>query len=143
MNVVDANVLIYSVNEASDRHRESRGWLDWALSGNATVGFSWVAMLAFVRLTTKRQIFDSPLSPSEALDRVDAWLASPAALVVEPTARHTMIVRDLLASADRGGNLVNDAHLAALAVEHGGNVVSFDSDFGRFPGVVWSLPKAP
>ena len=135
MNIVDANVLIYAVNGDSDRHDESRGWLDAALSGNAVVGFSWMALFAFARLSTNTNLFVSPLSVERAFDQIDAWLASPAGVVVDPGSQHGRLVRDLLVSSGRGGNLVNDAHLAALAIEHRGRVVSFDSDFDRFAGV--------
>ena len=140
MNVVDANVLLYAVNVDSARHEASRDWLDESLSGAAVVGFAWVAVLAFLRLSTKSGIFPSPLSDDAALATVEAWLAQPAAVVVEPTARHLSLLRDLLAAAGSAGNLVNDAHLAALAIEHRGSVVSYDSDFGRFPSVSWTEP---
>lgn len=140
MKVVDANVLLYAVNADSPRHEEARRWLDGSLSLGATVGFAWIALLAFVRLSTKSGIFSAPLSTSGALDRVEAWLGAPSAQVVEPTARHPALLREFLGTAGVGGNLVNDAHLAALAVEHRGSVVSYDSDFGRFPGVRWELP---
>jgi toxin-antitoxin system PIN domain toxin len=140
VNIVDANVLLYAVNSDSDRHTASREWLDEALSGGAVVGFAWVAVLAFLRLSTKSGIFPSPLSDDAALATVDAWLAQPAAVVVEPTARHLGLLRELVASAGAAGNLVNDAHLAALAIEHRGRVISYDTDFGRFPGLSWSHP---
>lgn len=142
MNVVDANVLLYAVNEDAPHHEEARAWLDGALSGGARVGFSWLAILAFVRLATKEGLFPSPISVDGAFDRVDAWLAQPAAVIVEPTARHPSLVRELLRSVGVGGNLVNDAHLAALAIEHRGTVVSYDNDFSRFDGVTWERPAA-
>jgi uncharacterized protein len=140
VNVVDANVLLYAVNVDSARHEVSRDWLDESLSGGAVVGFAWIAVLAFMRLSTKSGIFPSPLSDEAALATVEAWLAQPAAVVVEPTARHVSLLRELVAAAGSAGNLVNDAHLAALAIEHRGTVVSYDSDFGRFPGVSWTEP---
>lgn len=140
MKVVDANVLLYAVNRDALHHRSARQWLDSSLSGNATVGFSWIATLAFVRLSTKIGLFPAPLSVDEAFDRVDAWLAQPAAVVLEPTVGHAARVRDLLRAVGAGGNLVNDAHLAALAVEHRGTIVSYDNDFSRFPGVRWEQP---
>ncbi|MHB1139576.1 MAG: TA system VapC family ribonuclease toxin [Microthrixaceae bacterium] len=142
MNLVDANVLLYAVNTDASHHRASREWLDGALSGGATVGFSWIALLAFVRLSTKDGLFPSPLTTGEAFDRVDAWLAAPAAVLVEPTARHASLLRQLLAQVGVGGNLVNDAHLAALAIEHGGTVITYDHDFGRFDGVEWFSPPS-
>jgi toxin-antitoxin system PIN domain toxin len=141
VKIVDANVLLYAVNADAPRHGDARRWLDDSLSLGATVGFSWIALLAFVRLSTKPGIFPAPLSTSEALDDVDAWLGAPSAQVVEPTARHPSLVRGLLGAVGVGGNLVNDAHLAALSIEHRGAIVSYDSDFGRFPGVDWELPS--
>lgn len=85
-------------------------------------------------------MFAAPLTTDQAFDRVDRWLAQPPASVVEPTARHLEVVRSLLAGSAAAGNMVNDAHLAALAVEHRGTVVSYDSDFGRFAGVRWREP---
>lgn len=143
MKLVDANVLLYAVNSDSRHHVASRSWLDDALSGDDTVAFAWIALLAFVRLSTKAGLFPRPLVVEEAMDRVDAWLGAGPAVVLEPGARHPAILRDLLRSVGSGGNLVNDAHLAALAVEHRATIVSFDNDFGRFPGVAWTLPAGP
>lgn len=140
MNVVDANVLLYAVNASADRHEQARGWLDGQLSGGSVVGFSWLVLLAFVRLATKPALFPSPLLPAEALDRVDSWLSQPGSVVLEPTAAHAQVLRALLLGAGTGGNLTSDAHLAALALEHSGTVVTYDSDFGRFPGVRWARP---
>lgn len=140
MKLVDANVLLYTVNTDALRHDEARAWIDDALSGNATVAFSWIALLAFVRLSTKVGLFPSPLSVDQAMDRVDAWLEAPPAVVVEPTVDHARIVRDLLRTVGVGGNLVNDAHLAALAIEHRGTIVSYDHDFSRFTAVTWEHP---
>jgi toxin-antitoxin system PIN domain toxin len=140
MKIVDANVLLYAVNSASDHHRASRQWLDGALSGSDAVGFAWVPLLAFVRLVTRHGLFPSPLSPEDAIGQVADWLGAPSAVAIGPTARHAEILARMLAVVGAGGNLVNDAHLAALAVEHRGSVVSYDSDFGRFPAVRWDRP---
>jgi toxin-antitoxin system PIN domain toxin len=140
VNVVDANVLLYAVNVDAERHDESRSWLDAALSGAATVGFSWLAMLAFARLSTKIGLFPTPLTTDEALARLEAWTTQPTAVIVRPTSRHLALVRTLLQPLGTGGNLVNDAHLAALAIEHRGTVVSYDNDFGRFSDVRWRTP---
>jgi len=140
VKLVDANVLLYAVNVDTPHHERSRRWLDEALSGADTVAFAWVALLAFVRLATKVALFPRPLTVGQAMDRVDAWLAAAPAVVVEPTVRHAGVVRQLLAPLGAGGNLVNDAHLAALAVEHQCAVVSYDNDFSRFAGVSWHPP---
>lgn len=140
MKLVDANVLLYAVNRDAPQHSSARDWLDEALSGGARVAFCWVVLLAFLRLSTNGQIFDQPLSVSDAIKQAEDWLAQPAAVVVEPTARHLGVVQQLLAPLETGGNLVNDAHLAALAVEHRCTVVSYDTDFLSFDGVKLETP---
>ncbi len=142
MYLVDTNVLIYAVNTSAPHHERSRSWLDRSLSGDATVAFSWVALLAFVRLVTKTEVFASPLSTDTALERVEAWISAPTAVVVEPTSRHARILASLLTPLGTAGNLTNDAHLAALAIEHHCTVVSFDTDFARFNDVSWRLPES-
>jgi uncharacterized protein len=141
VNVIDANVLLYAVNESAERHDTSRSWLDHALNGSETVGFSWVALLAFLRLATKVGLFPMPLPLDDALACVQEWVAQPPSTILQPTARHLAVLTGLLGETGSGGNLVNDAHLAALAIEHGGTVVTFDSDFDRFPGVRWLPPR--
>ena len=142
MNLVDANVLLYAVNSDTPHHERSRRWLDGALSGADTVAFSWIVLLAFVRLSTKIGLFPAPLTVEQAMGRVEAWLGAAPAVVVEPTVDHARIIRDLLGAVGTGGNLVNDAHLAALAIEHRCGIVSFDNDFARFDGVAWQPPPA-
>jgi uncharacterized protein len=142
VKLVDANVLLYAVNTDADHHERSRRWLDDALGGGDTVAFAWISLLAFVRLATKEGLFPSPLTVDGAMDRVDAWLAAAPAVVVEPTPDHASIVRRLLRETGVGGNLVNDAHLAALAIEHRCTIVSFDNDFGRFGGADWTPPPS-
>lgn len=141
MYLVDANVLLYAVNEDTPNHEVARDWLDSALGGEETVGFAWLALLAFVRLSTAGRVFPRPLSPERALDIVDLWLAQPPSIVLHPSDRHTAGVRRLLGGLGTAANLVNDAHLATLATEHRATVVSFDTDFARFGAVRWQLPR--
>jgi len=140
VNLVDANVLLYAVNSDAPHHERARRWLDEALSGADTVAFAWIALLAFVRLSTRPDIFPNPLTLDDAMDQVDAWIAAGGAVVLEPTPDHGGVLRRLLAPLATAGNLVNDAHLAALAVEHNCGIVSFDNDFARFDGVRWQAP---
>ncbi len=142
MRIVDANVLLYAVNSASKYHQPSRRWLDGALSGSDTVGLTWVVLLAFIRLTTKEGLFPSPLRVDEAMGQVADWCQAPGAALVSPSVRHYDILGRLLDEVGAGGNLVNDAHLAALAIENRARIVSYDSDFGRFAGVHWDRPDA-
>ncbi|MBA2609483.1 MAG: type II toxin-antitoxin system VapC family toxin [Actinobacteria bacterium] len=140
MKLVDANVLLYAVNADAEHHASARRWLDSALSGDDTVAFAWIALLAFARLVTKAGLFPQPLTTDEAFDRIDAWLGQPNAVVVAPTARHTSALREMCATPGLGGNLVIDAHLAALAVEHKCTIVSYDHDFSLFPNISWEPP---
>ena len=142
MNLVDANVLLYAVNEADPKHEPSREWLDAALAGHETVAFSWVVLLAFVRLSTRIGLFPHPLAVDEALSRVRAWIDQPASVILEPTSRHFDVLSSLLAEVGSGANLVSDAHLAALALEHNARIITYDSDFGRFRGARWERPTA-
>jgi toxin-antitoxin system PIN domain toxin len=139
---VDTNVLLYAVNSAVDRHRDARSWLDGTLSGGGTVGFSWIVLLAFLRLSTKAGLFPHPLPVDGAMDRVRAWLSQPSSVVLHPTARHLDVLARLVSATGTGGNLTNDAHLAALSIEHRATVVTYDHDFGRFPGVAWREPAS-
>lgn len=141
MRLVDANVLLYAVNEASPRHKDARTWLDSALAGQETVGFAWAVLLAFLRLATHAAVFPRPLSLADATGILRSWLGQPSAVVIEPTPRHLDVMGGLLAETGTAGNLVSDAHLAALAAERDAVLVSYDTDFGRFRGVRWARPE--
>jgi len=140
VKVVDANVLLYAINRDAVHHDASREWLDRALSGGDRVGLAWVPLLAFVRLATKPELCPDPLTVEDAMAQVSDWLAAPGAVAIQATARHADVLAGLLATVGSGGNLVTDAHLAALAAEHRGAVVTYDADFGRFTGVPWHRP---
>jgi uncharacterized protein len=140
VQLVDANVLLHAVNERSAEHVAARDWLRDALDGSEPVAFAWTVVLAFLRLSTHRAVFPRPLTPQQAADVAEGWIHAPAALPLEPTRRHLPLLRGLLGTAGTAGNLVNDAHLAALALEHGATVVSFDRDFARFHGVPLHRP---
>ena len=97
-------------------------------------------MLGFIRLTTTRRVFESPLGVGDALDRVQSWLDQPNVMLLAPTARHWSILSGLLRLPAAGTNLTTDAHLAAYAIEHAGTVYTNDRDFGRFEGLHWKNP---
>lgn len=140
MKLPDLNLLIYAVDRRAPAHTVALRWWNDLLSGGETIALSWVVLLGFLRLTTNPRIMQSPLVADEALDYIDRWLAHPVTTVVEPTPRHSRLLRDLLRDAGTAGNLVPDAHLAALAIEHGAELCSADHDFGRFPGLRWIDP---
>lgn len=141
MKLVDTNVLLYAVHEEARFHSEARTWLDATLSSGEGVVLPWVSLLGFVRLSTKAGIYPHPQSAEEAFEVVDAWLTVPSVVTGEPDESHARRIRDLLVATSVGGNLVTDAHLAALALQYDATVVSYDNDFSRFPGVRWERPS--
>jgi Predicted nucleic acid-binding protein, contains PIN domain len=140
MILLDANLLIYAVNEDAPLNRKAKSWLESALSGREAVGFSWNVLLAFLRLTTRPGLFRHPLSIETAFDMAASWLDQASATIVNPGPRHLYIFRELLVPLGTGGSLTSDAHLAALAIEHGAELCSSDSDFARFQGLKWRNP---
>lgn len=140
MRLIDLNILVYAMDESSPRHEAARDWLDDALSGSSPVAFAWLVLIGFVRLSTRSAVFAEPLTVGEAFDVVDGWLQQPCATVLHPTERHAAVLRGLLTPLGAAGNLTSDAHLAALAIEHGAELCSTDIDFSRFPGVRWIDP---
>ena len=142
MIVPDANLLIYSTNERASLNREAKRWLESILSSGEPVGFAWNVLLAFIRLSTRPGLFEKPLKANVALDQVDDWISQPATTMIHPGPRHTEIMRSLLSPLGVAGDLTSDAHLAALAIEHGAELCSADSDFARFAGLRWRNPLA-
>jgi uncharacterized protein len=138
--IVDANVLLYAVDTGSPFHQSAKGWLEGSLNEPARVGLPWASLLAFQRISTHPRASVRPLSPSQAWSFVADWLDADATWVPVPGERHAEILRDLIVAGDLRGNLVTDAHLAALAIEHGVGVCSADSDFARFPQLSWVNP---
>lgn len=142
MKLLDANVLICAVNADAREHKRAIDFLEDALSGREPVAFAWLALLAFLRIATRRGLFPKPLSTAKAFDFIDAWLSWPNVQVVEPGENHSAILRRLVEQSGTAGNLTSDAHLAALAIEHGAELVSFDRDFARFAGLRTLIPRA-
>lgn len=140
MKLVDANLLLYARDHDSRQHARAREWLEQVLNGPARVGIPWQSTLAFLRIATHPRASANPLSADEARAQVTEWLAAPAAWVPTPTARHWTVLDDLIGSGELRGNLIPDAHLAALAIEHGLELCSADSDFARFSDVRWTNP---
>lgn len=133
MKVVDLNVLLYAVNRDSPRHEQARAWVESTLSGEETVALPWVVLLGFLRIATSPHVLPHPITIDQAIAVVDGWLAQPPVVALGPGDEHWSILRGLLAEAGSAGNLTTDAHLAALALEHGAALCSTDADFARFP----------
>jgi len=140
VKLLDVNLLIYTVDEDASHHEAALRWFEQTLSGSETVAFAWHALVGFLRITTRPRGARDPWPIDSALDEIQRWLAQPVATVVHPTHRHAAVLRDLLAPLGTGGNLTSDAHLAALAIEHGATLCSHDNDFSRFKGLRWMDP---
>lgn len=142
MILVDANLLIYAHVASLPQHKRARAWLDQRLNGVAAVGLPWPSLLAFVRLVSNPRVFERPKSLAAAWRQVEEWLDCPPAWIPLPTERHREIIGTLLSTQGSQANLVPDAHLAALAIEHGLILCSTDGDFARFPDLRWENPLA-
>lgn len=141
MIIPDLNVLIHASNRQSVFHDRARDWWFSALNGFEPVGLASVVTTGFLRLTTSVDAI-APVSVEAALSALDTWFSSPVVRWIAPTEHHLQAMRALLIPVHRGGRLANDAHLAALAIEHGGTVYSQDTDFAAFTGVRWVNPLA-
>lgn len=140
MILVDANILIYAEDRLSSRHAAARAWWDAQLSGASPACLCWTVLGAFIRIGTNPRVFNRPLAMDQAIARVQSWIDQPCVRIVTPTERHWEVIRKLLHDGQAVANLVTDAHLAALAMEHGCELMSTDSDFARFPGLRWRNP---
>ena len=142
MNLVDANILLYAEDQESPHHAAAIQWWDEQLSGHSPIYLCWTVLNAFIRIGTNPRVFETPLSLAQAVARVQSWLDQPCVRLANPTERHWVVFRKLMVAGQAAGNLVTDAHLAALAIEHGCTLCSTDSDFSRFPGLRWRNPLA-
>lgn len=143
MILVDANLLLYAYDPSFPRHVAARNWFETAMSRSEPVGFAWVTLLAFVRIGTNPRALEHPLSLAEAAAIVSDWLDRPSATLLNPGERHWQILRDVMIKGQVRGPLVTDAHLAALAIEHGATLATTDRDFARFPGLKFFNPIEP
>ena len=140
MKIVDINVLLYAVNKDTPHHEACRNWLEDALTSEDPLGFAWAVVLGFLRIVTNGRIMPHPLDSGTAIKLVDEWLMQPAAIIVQPTDRHWFVLKEIFAHLGTAANMTSDAHIAALAVEHGARLYSTDNDFSRIPIVRWTSP---
>jgi uncharacterized protein len=140
--LVDVNLLVYAAVASAPEHRLAAPWLAARLNGSAAVGLPWSVLLSFIRIVSTPRLFSSPVSLLTAWQEVERWLDRPPVWVPQPTERHREILGDLLKQVAYRANLTSDAHLAALAIEHGLTLCTTDGDFARFRGLRWENPLA-
>lgn len=142
MILVDANLLVYANSRSFSQHEGARTWLDDRLNGSTPVGLPWASLLAFVRIMSNPRVVMHPQPLPDVWRQVESWLDCAPVWIPLPTDRHRETLGALLHAAVSRANLVPDAHLAALAIEHGLTLCSTDGDFARFPDLRWENPLA-
>jgi len=135
VTLIDANLLLYAYIPSSREHGAARHWLEARLTEPEPVALAWITVLAFLRISTNPRLYEQPLSINEVSQIVSAWLGRSNVIILNPGDSHWRILQHLLAVGQATGPLVKDAHLAALAIEHGATLASADRDFARFPGL--------
>jgi uncharacterized protein len=139
MMLIDANLLVYAHVRSLPEHERAKLWLDRQLTGPGRAGLPWPSLLAFVRLVSNPRVFERPESVKDSWRQVEKWLTAPTAWIPHPTDRHAELLAGFIPACSRS-NLIHDAHLAALSIEHGLTLCSTDGDFARFRGVRWTNP---
>ena len=142
MTLLDCNILLYAYDSTSRQHDSVSRWLVQTVNGGEPVGFCWITIWAFIRISTNPRALHNPLTLSQAFSIVDIWLARPGVNLLEPGARHLKILERLVVDYQAAGPLLTNASLAALAVEHGATMASTDQDFARFKELRWVNPVA-
>lgn len=141
--LVDANILLFSVDESSPFHPSAADWLTRQLNGSTRVALPWQSLAAFVRISTNPRATPVPLTPGDAWAFVESWLSMDVCWIPVPTNQHAEVLGGLVKRYQLTGGLVQDAHLAALGIEHGLTIFSADTDFARFQEVRWENPIQP
>lgn len=132
MKITDANLLLYAYNESAPQHKPAKEWLEERLSSPEIFGLSWQIITAFLRISTNPKSFPLPFTLSEVIEIVEDWLARRQVRILLPTEKHWKIFSGLIIEGQTNGALMMDAHLAALAIEHGAVLATTDRDFARF-----------
>ncbi len=140
MILLDANLLLYVKVEDYPQHEASRVWFEQQINAPVRIGLPWPSLLAFLRISTNPRVYQSPLSIDDAWRQVDEWLELQNTWIPQPTERHQLVLNQLLQESQASANLIPDAHLAALAIEHGLEVCTTDADFAKFPKCKWRNP---
>ena len=142
MILVDANLLLYAEDSLSEHHETARNWWDTQLSGSEAVALCWPVLTAFIRIGTNARLHKRPLTLKEAIERVQSWIDQPCVRIIQASEQHWELFQKMLRVGNATANLVSDARLAALAVEHNCVLHSTDTDFARFRGSKWKNPIA-
>lgn len=140
MIIPDINLLLYAHDSSSPFHGKAAGWWQSCLSGTEPVGLLHVVVFGFVRIATNARAFLHPMSPAEAAGHVRSWLEQPPVQVLDPGPEHIRQTLKLLESLGTAGNLVSDAQMAALTMDHNAVLHTADTDFVRFQGLRWLNP---
>jgi toxin-antitoxin system PIN domain toxin len=139
--IPEVDLLIYAVNRDAPLHEKASAWLNSALVGDESVGFVWCSLAQFVRLTTRSSL-PAPLTVEQAFEILNRWITARNGRIIHPGPRHCELLLKLITATGISSNMVSNAHLAAIAIEHSAEVCSNDSDFTRFPGPRWRNPLA-
>ena len=142
MILVDVNLLVYALNTDLPAQETAKAWLEGLFHQLTPIGLPWAVLVEFVRIATNPRIFRQALTIEQATTIVQDWLARPNVTVLHPTREHLRHFASCCRAVNATGNLVTDAHLAALAIEHGAELASNDTDFACFPGLRWFNPLA-
>lgn len=140
MIIPDVNLLLYAYNQGSPLHNAARNWWAGLMSGDERIGVPWIVVAGFIRLITSRSMVIQPSTVEHAVETIEEWFSYPHVVPINPGAQHLSLFRQALQAAGVGGDLVTDAHIAALAMEYQAEVHSSDNDFRRFHGLRWRNP---
>jgi uncharacterized protein len=140
MILLDANLLVYAHVRSITQHPRAKAWLDGEINRGGRIGMPWPSLLGFLRLVTNPRVFSRPEPLNQAWLAVLNWLNNSNVWIPGPTENHLNAIGPLLPATAGRPNLIPDAHLAALAIEHGLILYSADGDFARFPGLRWHNP---
>ncbi len=142
MMILDANILLYAYNADAPQQVAAARWLAELVQSDETIALPWVTIWAFLRIATNHRIWSNPLSSGQVFDIINAWLAQPGLILLQPGQRHAEILQRLVTAHGASGPLVTDAVLASLAIENGASLASTDQHFRRFPDLQWINPLA-
>jgi toxin-antitoxin system PIN domain toxin len=142
MIIPDINLLIYAHNDQAPNHQKAKAWWEGLMNGKTPVGLPWVSISGFIRLMTHPRVLSRPLDVGQAVEHVRSWLDQKPVRILHPGAKFEQLFLEYLMTLGTAGNMTTDAQLAALALEHQGELHSSDADFLRFPGLRWINPLA-